>query len=69
MMAKNLIILFCIVAVVVAKPTYTDKFDNVDLKEVKENKRLLLAYVDCVLEKGKCTPDGKALKGTAQHVI
>nr|NP_001299445.1 ejaculatory bulb-specific protein 3-like precursor [Papilio xuthus]BAF91719.1 chemosensory protein [Papilio xuthus] len=62
MVSRNLMILCCLVVAVVAKPTYTDKYDNIDLEEFKENKRLLLAYVDCILDKGKCTAEGKALK-------
>ncbi|KPJ16333.1 Ejaculatory bulb-specific protein 3 [Papilio machaon] len=33
---------------------------NVD--DVISNRRLLIAYVKCVLEKGRCTPEGKELK-------
>ena len=42
---------------------YTTKFDNIDLKEVVKNERLLKNYVDCLLEKGRCTPDGLELRG------
>lgn len=45
------------------KPTYTDKYDNVNIDEIIENKRLLLPYLKCMLEQGKCAPDAKELKG------
>lgn len=61
MASKSLIILLCVVASVWS--TYTDKYDNINYKEIMENERLLLAYVDCVMERGKCTPEGKELKG------
>ena len=56
--------LFGLVAVAVAKPggTYTDRYDNVNLVEILSNRRLLLPYVKCILDQGKCTPDGKELK-------
>lgn len=42
--------------------TYTTKYDNVDIQEVIKNERLLKNYVDCLLEKGHCTPDGLELR-------
>jgi hypothetical protein len=41
---------------------YTTKYDNVDLEEIIKSDRLLKNYVNCLLEKGKCTPDGTELK-------
>lgn len=49
---------------VAARPEekYTTKYDNVDLNEIIQNKRLLKNYVFCLLGKGNCTPDGAELK-------
>ncbi|XP_063918541.1 ejaculatory bulb-specific protein 3-like [Zophobas morio] len=41
---------------------YTTKYDDVDLDEIIKSDRLLKNYVNCLLEKGKCTPDGAELK-------
>ncbi|CAG9837568.1 unnamed protein product [Diabrotica balteata] len=41
---------------------YTTKYDNVDLDTIIKSDRLLLNYVNCLLEKGKCTADGLELK-------
>ncbi|RZC33172.1 OS-D domain containing protein [Asbolus verrucosus] len=41
---------------------YTTKYDNVDLDEIIKSDRLLKNYVNCLLEKGNCTPDGAELK-------
>lgn len=59
---------FCVLflaALALARPDdhYTDKYDNVDLDEILANKKLLEGYVKCILDQGKCTPDGKELKG------
>ncbi|XP_030758445.1 uncharacterized protein LOC115884097 [Sitophilus oryzae] len=43
-------------------PKYTTKYDNVDLEEIIKSDRLMKNYVNCLLEKGKCTPDGAELK-------
>ncbi|CAH0713321.1 unnamed protein product, partial [Brenthis ino] len=57
-------LLCCFLASVLAVPVeqYTDKYDNVDLDEVFLNPKLFNGYVDCVLDKGPCTPDGKELR-------
>lgn len=62
-----LALLFCAV-VVAARPgapkgSYTTKYDNIDLEEILSNERLYKKYFDCLTNKGKCTPDGKELKG------
>ncbi|OXJ53890.1 hypothetical protein CDL44_28925 [Escherichia coli] len=41
---------------------YTDKYDNIDVDEILENRKLLVPYIKCVLDEGRCTPDGKELK-------
>nr|AYC12348.1 chemosensory protein 3 [Clostera restitura] len=60
-------IVFCLLAVAtiaVARPEdkYTDRYDNTNVQEIIDNDKLFEAYVKCVLEKGKCTADGKELK-------
>ncbi|CAK1584481.1 unnamed protein product [Parnassius mnemosyne] len=63
--------LFCVVAVTWGKPasTYTDKWDNINVDEILESKRLLKGYVDCLLDRGRCTPDGKTLKETMPDAL
>nr|QEV81552.1 chemosensory protein 7 [Grapholita molesta] len=68
------ILIVCVLAlaaVAYARPgdTYTDKFDNVNLDEILENRRLLIPYIKCVLEQGKCTPDGKELKSHIREAL
>lgn len=41
---------------------YTTKYDNVNIDSILANKRLTTNYVNCLLEKGKCSEDGKVLK-------
>ncbi|XP_072942955.1 ejaculatory bulb-specific protein 3-like [Epargyreus clarus] len=42
--------------------SYTSKYDKLDIDEVLANKRLLTAYVKCMTDAGRCTPEGKELK-------
>ncbi|KAL0870064.1 hypothetical protein ABMA27_006226 [Loxostege sticticalis] len=42
--------------------SYTDRYDTVNLDDVLANKRLTVAYIKCMLDKGKCTSEGKELK-------
>lgn len=41
---------------------YTTKYDSFDIDSVLSNRRLLESYVNCLLEKGKCTKEGVELK-------
>ncbi|XP_038211140.1 ejaculatory bulb-specific protein 3-like, partial [Zerene cesonia] len=50
-------------------PTYTTKYDNVNLDEVLSSERLLNGYVNCLLDKGPCTPDGKELRRNLPDAI
>ncbi|XP_037295107.1 ejaculatory bulb-specific protein 3 [Manduca sexta] len=42
--------------------TYTTEYDGFDIREVMRNERLLTSYVNCLLDKGPCTAEGKELK-------
>lgn len=57
------------VAVVLAEDKYTTKYDNIDLDTILASDRLLKNYVNCLLEKGSCTPDGKELKGERFEIL
>ncbi|XP_070167145.1 ejaculatory bulb-specific protein 3-like [Polyergus mexicanus] len=59
---KVLAVLLIAVACALAEDKYTTKFDNVDIDSILRSERLLKNYVNCLLEKGSCTPDAKELK-------
>nr|AII01018.1 chemosensory protein [Dendrolimus houi] len=48
---------------------YTDRYDNTNVEEIMTNDRLLMPYVSCMLDKGKCTPEGKELKNHIAHAL
>nr|ALS03834.1 chemosensory protein 9 [Ectropis obliqua] len=49
--------------------TYNDKYDGMNIDQALANKRLLKAYINCVLDAGKCTPEGKELKGNISDAL
>lgn len=51
-----------IAAAAPAGDTYITKYDNIDLDQILQSDRLLKNYVNCLMERGKCTPDGSELK-------
>ncbi|KAJ8983042.1 hypothetical protein NQ317_013247 [Molorchus minor] len=65
-----LIALLCtFLAFTLASGQYTTKYDNIDLDQILKNDRLLNNYVDCLLEKNKCTKDGAELKKILPEAI
>lgn len=51
-------------ACVAARPDdkYTTKYDGVNVEEILKSDRLFNNYFKCLMDKGKCTPDGSELK-------
>ncbi|XP_044263394.1 ejaculatory bulb-specific protein 3-like [Tribolium madens] len=43
--------------------------DNIDIDDILKNDRLLTNYVNCLLDKGRCTPEGKKLKSTIPDAL
>lgn len=68
-MKQIILTVLCVVIATARTATYTDKWDNINVDEILESQRLLKAYVDCLLDRGRCTPDGKALKETLPDAL
>nr|AYP30836.1 CSP11 [Corythucha ciliata] len=68
---KLFLLLAGIVAVAWSRPDshYTDKWDHIDVEEVIESDKLLKGYVNCLMDRGRCTPDGKSLKETLPDAL
>ncbi|GJQ66507.1 hypothetical protein Trydic_g4498 [Trypoxylus dichotomus] len=62
MMNNFLLLVLLVVTVVIAEEKYTTKYDNVNITEILNNKRLLRGYANCLLDKAPCGPDGAELK-------
>uniref|UniRef100_A0A2A4JQV2 Chemosensory protein n=1 Tax=Heliothis virescens TaxID=7102 RepID=A0A2A4JQV2_HELVI len=61
-------ILVTLAAFVVAE-TYTDRYDNIDIDEIIANRKLLVPYIKCILDQGRCTPEGKELKAHIKDAL
>ncbi|KAG5883699.1 hypothetical protein JTB14_007418 [Gonioctena quinquepunctata] len=60
-MKARVLFLFAFIGLALAEK-YTTKYDNVDVDTIIKSERLLKNYVNCLLDKGKCTPDAAELK-------
>lgn len=47
-------------------PSYTSKFDSIDIERVLNNSRILTQYINCLLDVGSCTSEGRELKSKIQ---
>nr|AIX97824.1 chemosensory protein [Cnaphalocrocis medinalis] len=55
--------LLAIIGLAAAAPAEkTDDSDEVNVDEILANRRLLLPYIKCALEQGKCSSSGKKVK-------
>lgn len=63
-MKYMLVVVFAVLVCVAARPEdrYTNKYDGIDLDEVLRSDRLFSNYFKCLMDTGKCTPDGSELK-------
>lgn len=41
---------------------YTDAYDNINVEAILKSSRLTKQYLECLLQIGPCTSDGRALK-------
>ncbi|KAJ3648851.1 hypothetical protein Zmor_020622 [Zophobas morio] len=64
-----LFLTFVLVKCVPAPSQYTTKYDNIDLNQILKSDRLLRNYINCLLEKGKCSPDGEELKSHIEDAL
>jgi hypothetical protein len=58
-------VMCAVLAVALTKETYTTKWDGIDLDQILSSDRLLTNYMNCLMERGRCTPDGSDLKSKA----
>ncbi|XP_041985017.1 uncharacterized protein LOC121737410 [Aricia agestis] len=59
---KTFVVLACLVLAVFAADKYNSKYDNFDVQTLITNERLLKSYINCFLDKGRCTAEGSDFK-------
>ncbi|XP_075169929.1 ejaculatory bulb-specific protein 3-like isoform X2 [Haematobia irritans] len=63
------VVVASMVIAVSADEKYTTKYDNVDVDEILKSDRLFKNYYNCLIDKGKCTPDARELKKTLPDAL
>ncbi|XP_034835699.1 ejaculatory bulb-specific protein 3-like [Maniola hyperantus] len=66
---KSCIVLVCLVLSVYAADKYNSKYDNFDVETLIGNDRLLKSYVNCFLDKGRCTAEGNDFKKALPEAV
>nr|QRF70955.1 chemosensory protein [Semiothisa cinerearia] len=66
---KVFVVLACLIVAALAADKYSSKYDNFDVDTLINNDRLLKAYVNCFLDKGRCTPEGADFKKALPEAI
>ncbi|EDW61174.1 ejaculatory bulb-specific protein 3 [Drosophila virilis] len=61
-MKAYFLLLALAIAYVAAEEKYTTKYDNIDVDEILKSDRLFNNYFKCLVDTGKCTPEGRELK-------
>ncbi|XP_017045062.1 ejaculatory bulb-specific protein 3 [Drosophila ficusphila] len=61
-MKMTLALLVLGLILVAAEEKYTTKYDNLDVDEILRSDRLFSNYFKCLVDTGKCTPEGRELK-------
>lgn len=58
-----IIIGLALIGVCTSEDKYTDRYDDINVDEILSNKRLFTSYIKCLMDQGRCTPEGNTLKG------
>ncbi|CAG5049061.1 unnamed protein product [Parnassius apollo] len=66
---KTVIVFACFVVIAYAAEKYSSKYDNFDVDTLTENDRLLKSYVNCFLDKGRCTAEGSDFKKALPEAV
>ncbi|XP_063540195.1 ejaculatory bulb-specific protein 3-like isoform X2 [Cydia strobilella] len=66
---KSCVVFACLLAAVFAADKYNSKYDNFDVETLITNDRLLKSYINCFLDKGRCTPEGTDFKKTLPDAV
>lgn len=66
---KSILVLACLAVAAHAAGHYGAKYENFDVDTLIDNDRLLKSYVNCFLDKGRCTSEGNDFKKALPEAI
>uniref|UniRef100_R4FKV6 Putative insect pheromone-binding family n=1 Tax=Rhodnius prolixus TaxID=13249 RepID=R4FKV6_RHOPR len=61
-MTCKVVMLAALVACSLAADRYNTKYDHLDLDQILNNERIYKKYLECLIRRGKCTPDARDLR-------
>lgn len=56
------LIVFTLFVCATVAQDYAKKYENVNIETILSNDRVITNYINCLLEKGACTREGRELK-------
>lgn len=59
---KLILVAVALIGFAAAQEKYTNKYDSIDVDEILKSDRLFKNYYKCLLDQGRCTPEGNELK-------
>ncbi|GBP07813.1 Ejaculatory bulb-specific protein 3 [Eumeta japonica] len=62
-------LIVCLAVAAYGADHYSSKYDNFDVDTLISNDRLLKSYINCFLDKGRCTPEGADFKKTLPEAV
>ncbi|KAI5643025.1 insect pheromone-binding family, a10/OS-D domain-containing protein [Phthorimaea operculella] len=69
MRCLTVVVGLAVISLAASQEKYEDRYDDIDVDEIIANRRLLLPYLKCMLDQGRCTPEGKFLKSHVTDAI
>ncbi|CAG5049097.1 unnamed protein product [Parnassius apollo] len=67
--AYILLSLFVTISHAQVSEKYTNRYDDLNIEDVLTNRRFLVSFIKCVLEIGKCSPEGRELKSHIREAL
>ncbi|XP_066603691.1 ejaculatory bulb-specific protein 3-like [Prorops nasuta] len=64
-----LILIFAGCGLVWSTEYYSDIYDKIDVDSILSSDRLLKQYINCLLDEGPCTADGRSLRRIAPEAL
>ena len=64
-----LLTILILATAVLGDEKYTTKYDSIDVDDILKSDRLFNNYFKCLMDTGKCPPDGRELKKTLPDAL
>ncbi|CAK1584486.1 unnamed protein product [Parnassius mnemosyne] len=69
LVAYIILLFFVTIAHAQTSEKYTSRYDDLNIEDVLTNRRFLVSYIRCLLDIGKCSPEGRELKSHIREAL